>query len=227
MPERLNRGKQVFTTVKPLTEFYKRKSVVKNNKFICLFEDLNFDSNYPDNDTLTYMPDIQPWHVKDVSFDPHIKFEVEQNFLSSIPKGNHLFNANREISITFEEDKDLTIQNFIRFLQQKIIDSRGLYRSQRLNRINIKVFHFNEFFRLIDQYHIEGAFFSGVDKGIEYVSGEGSVLEYKITFNTTLDKINRIEDNLDKHIQEIQEVSNIYMGYAPQPDRSRGRSRGR
>jgi len=82
------------------------------------------------------MPKLKSWHVVDVTLQNY-SYKKEIVKYGILPRSFPVLEFDGfEITVTFEEDKFGTIQYFINWLQQRIIQPNGIYRHPGTNKID-------------------------------------------------------------------------------------------
>ena len=161
------------------------KTIQKSYKFLVVFwDEINLS---PKKVALTEeignMPIIKPWHILNVTTPqyPFGKDNVQYGPLAKTYPVMADFNG-FDIRVTFEEDNKGTIAYFINWLQRKILDSDGRYRSQTENRIDHMIIETQDDAGLpIQLYWYQNIYFQNASENTLDYSTVDSV-KYDITF---------------------------------------------
>ena len=165
-----------------------RKTIQKNFRFDVEFNYLGYSMRYFEG-----YPQIQPWHVKKVSFPIANRFAPNVIKIGPFPYCYPTLNSDGyDFDVTFEEDEDGTVINFIQFLQQLIFfakdgeDNAGNYRSQKYNRLSSIIINiYDDVGDIVRKVIFNNCFFlnaSALD--LDY-DGNGAV-QYTVTFHSDL-----------------------------------------
>lgn len=162
------------------------KSIQKSYKFLVTFwDDLTvFNPNKTAlMEEIGSMPLIKFWHVLSISIPqyPFGKDNVQYGPIAKTFPVMQDFNG-FDVRITFEEDEFGTIAYFINWLQRKIIDRDGMYRSQRDNRIDHLIIETQDDNGLpIQLYWYKNIYFQNVNE-VTFDYGSPDSIKYDITF---------------------------------------------
>jgi len=165
----------------PLSEFFSRKTLLINNKFLAEFYDEISLAKQDLYNVIGFMPTIEFFHIKSVSLPATYGFGSETHFMHHFATLDQLV-PNEDVSIVFEEDQYGTIAKFINWCQRKLVTQEGVMRSKNVYTIsNLKVTVTNLQDRAVSQYIYKDIIFQSADTlSVNYDGGEA--IQYTITF---------------------------------------------